>query len=80
MAMTSTKYKIVVEQHEDGFVAYPLGVAGCIVGQGDSADGSVKDLRSAIRFHIETFGKDAFQDDSFVLHAFITKIDVPNPH
>jgi predicted RNase H-like HicB family nuclease len=77
--MTSTKHKIVVEQHEDGFVAYPLGVVGCIVGQGDSADGAVKDLRSAIHFHIETFGKDAFQDDSSVLHAFLTEIDVSNP-
>jgi hypothetical protein len=36
--MTTAKYKIVVEQHEDGFVAYPLGFAGCVVGQGDSAD------------------------------------------
>jgi hypothetical protein len=53
---------------------------GCIVGQGDSADGAVKDLRSAIHFHIETFGKDAFEDDSSVLHAFLTEIDVPNPH
>ena len=67
--MTSTTYKIIIEP-----------IAGCVVGQGDSADVAVKDLRSAIRFHIETFGKDAFQDDSFVLHAFITKIDVPNPH
>ena len=68
--MTSTKYKLVVAQHEVGFVAYPLGVAGCIVGQGDSADVAVKDLRSAIQFHIETFGKDACEDDSSVMHFF----------
>ena len=37
-ATTSAKYEIVVEQHEDGFVAYPLGFAGCVVGQGDNAD------------------------------------------
>jgi len=30
--MSLTKYKIIVEQHEDGFVAYPLGFAGCVVG------------------------------------------------
>ena len=37
--------KILVEKHPDGYVAYPLGL---------------KDVRSAIAFHIETFGKDAF--------------------
>ncbi len=76
--MTSAKYKIVVEQHEDGFVAYPLGFAGCVVGQGDSADEAIADVQSAIRFHIETFGKDAFADDSPLLHAYVTETELVN--
>ena len=28
--------KIIVEKHPDGYVAYPLGVKGVVVGQGDS--------------------------------------------
>lgn len=29
--MPPTKFTIVVEQHEDGFIAYPLGIVGCVV-------------------------------------------------
>jgi predicted RNase H-like HicB family nuclease len=28
--------KIIVEKHADGYVAYPLGVRGAAVGQGES--------------------------------------------
>lgn len=62
---------MVVEQHPDGFVAYPLGLAGIVVGQGDTYDGALADVTSAIRFHIETFGPDASLSDSPVLAAFI---------
>lgn len=72
--MHSAKYKIIVEQHEDGFVAYPLGFAGSVTGQGDTADQAIAEAHSAIRFHIETFGKDALLDDSSPLNAFITDI------
>ena len=71
--MSATKYKIIIEQHEDGFVAYHLGFAGCVVGQGDTADEALADVQSAIRFHIETLGKDAFAEDSPLLHAFMTE-------
>ncbi len=49
--------KIVVEKHSDGYVAYPLGLArGAVVGQGDSYEAALADVRSAIAFHVETFG------------------------
>ena len=52
--------KVVVEKHPDGYVAYPLGLArGVIVGQGDSFEEVLADVRSAIAFHVETFGADA---------------------
>jgi len=50
--------KIVVERHPDGYVAYPLGMRGVVVGQGDTYDTALADCRSAIRFHIATFGPD----------------------
>lgn len=50
------RIKVVVEQHADGFVAYPLGVRGIVVGQGETAEEAVADVTSAIRFHVETFG------------------------
>ncbi len=49
--------KLVVEKHPDGYVAYPLGIEGVVVGEGDTFDEAVADVKSAIRFHIETFGQ-----------------------
>lgn len=48
--------KILVEKHPDGYVAYPLGMKGVVVGEGDTYDEALADVRSAIRFHVETFG------------------------
>jgi predicted RNase H-like HicB family nuclease len=66
-------WKIVVEKHEDGYVAYPLGLKGVVVGQGDSYEQALSDCQSAIRFHVETFGPDAVQGESQVLEAFIAE-------
>jgi predicted RNase H-like HicB family nuclease len=48
--------KFIVEQTPDGFIAYPLGVQGVVVGQGDTRETALEDARSALEFHIETFG------------------------
>ncbi len=50
------EFTIVVEKTSDGYVAYPLGLLGIVVGQGDSYEEALSDAKSAIRFHIETFG------------------------
>lgn len=65
--------KLVIERHSDGFVSYPLGLKGVVVGQGDTYEEALADVRSAINFHIETFGADAFESDSPVLEAFIAE-------
>jgi predicted RNase H-like HicB family nuclease len=69
--------KIIIEKHEDGYVAYPLGLKGVVVGEGDTYDEALADVQSAIRFHIESFGEDAFEsDESPVLEAFIVEVGV----
>ena len=50
-------FKIIVEKHSDGYVAYPLGMKGVVVGEGDSYEEALADVKSAIRFHMETFGE-----------------------
>ncbi len=50
------QFKIVVEKHEDGYVTYPLGLKGVVVGEGDTYEAALADVKSAIAFHIETFG------------------------
>ena len=68
--------KIVVEKHPDGYVAYPLGLKGVVVGQGDTYEDALSDVKSAIRFHIETFGDDVLEVDPPVLKAFVAETAV----
>ena len=57
------QYKIIVEKHPDGYVAYPLGIKGVVVGQGDTYEKALLDVKSAIQFHIESFGEDVLNVD-----------------
>ena len=63
--------KIIVEKHADGYVAYPLGLKGVVVGEGGSYEEALADVKSAIRFHIETFGGEVVPEDSPLLEAFV---------
>lgn len=53
---------MIVEKHPDGYVAYPLGLKGVVVGEGDSYEEALADATSALRFHMETFGPGALSD------------------
>jgi predicted RNase H-like HicB family nuclease len=70
--------KIVVEKHPDTYVAYPLGIKGVVVGQGDTYEAAVADLKSAPQLHKETFGPDAIEVDPPILEAFIAETGVPS--
>lgn len=70
------QFKIVVEKHPDGYVAYPLGLKGIVVGEGETYEEALADVKSAIRFHIETFGLDMLEVDSPVLEAFVAEAGV----
>ncbi len=67
--------KVIVEKHPDGYVAYPLGLKGAVVGQGDTYEEALADVRSAIQFHIDTFGPEVFEEDD-VLEAFLVESGV----
>lgn len=69
-----TKYfKVIVEKTPDGYVAYPLGIRGVVVGQGDTYEEALADVKSAIKFHIQTFGLDALEVDPPILEAFVAE-------
>lgn len=70
------QYKILIEKHPDGYVAYPLGLKGVVVGQGDTYEEAMSDIKSAIRFHIETFGKDVLDIDPPILEAFVAEAGI----
>jgi predicted RNase H-like HicB family nuclease len=69
-------YKIIVEKHPDGYVAYPLGIKGVIVGQGDTYEEALMNVTSAIKFHVETFGDDVIDIDPPIIEAFIAEAGV----
>jgi len=68
--------KVVVEKHPDGYIAYPLGLKVVVVGEGDTYEEALTDVKSAIRFHIETFGEDVIDVDSTVLEVFVAEAAV----
>jgi predicted RNase H-like HicB family nuclease len=66
-------FKVIVEKHSDGYVAYPLGIRGGVVGQGASYEEALADVTSAIRFHLETFGESEIENEPEILEAFVAE-------
>ena len=67
--------KVVVEHHADGYVAYPLGLKGVVVGQGDTYAEVLHDVELAIQFHVESFGEEVLDPDreSPVIEALVAE-------
>ncbi len=61
------QFKVIAEKHTDGYVAYPLEPKGVVIGQGNTYEETLVDVKSAIVFHIATFGSDVFENDGPVL-------------
>ena len=54
-------FKIIVERHKEGYIAYPLGLKGVVVGKDDTYEDAVADVTSAIEFHVETLGTETLE-------------------
>jgi len=70
------QFKIVVEKHLDGYVSYPLGFKGVVVGQGDTYEEALSNVKSAIHFHIETFGSKVMEMEPRIIEAFVAEAGV----
>ena len=68
--------KVLIEKHSDGYVAYPVGLKGVVVGQGDTYEEALADVKSAIRFHLDIFGPEQLEGDSPVLEIFVAEAAV----
>ena len=55
------QFKIIVEKHSDGYIAYPLGIKGVVLGEGDSYEEALADVKSALQFHFQTFGDEVVE-------------------
>jgi predicted RNase H-like HicB family nuclease len=74
------KIKIVVERHDDGYIAYPLqlrkGVA--IVGEGDTYEEALADVTSAIKFTLESSSEtEIFDVELPAVEVFVAELEVP---
>lgn len=67
--------KIVIEKYPEGYVAYPLGLKGVVVGEGNTYEEALEDVISAIKFHIETFGEEVFETDE-IMEMFVEEVVV----
>ncbi len=56
------QFKILIEKHSDGYVAYPIGLVGAVVGQGETYEEALSDVKSALACYIEIFGKEILGD------------------
>ena len=70
------RVKIVVEHVDDGYIAYPLGMKGVVVGQGDSYEEALRDVTSAMHAHVREFGIESLLDTSPASEAFIAEAEV----
>ncbi len=70
------QFKIIVEKYADSYVAYPLGLKGVVVGEGDTYEEALADVKSAVMFHIETFGLEVVDSGSPILEAFVAETGV----
>ncbi len=69
-------FKIIVEKHSDGYIAYPIGVRGIVVGEGDTYDAALSDVKSAIAAHIATFGAEVVEAEDPALEVFVAEASV----
>ena len=72
----TSRIKVVIEHTDDGYVAYPLGLKGVVVGQGDSYEQALADVTSAIAAHLKEFGPDIIAPGSGAVEVFIAEAEV----
>jgi predicted RNase H-like HicB family nuclease len=77
VAREQGRVKLIIERTEDGYVAYPLGLKGVVVAQGDTYEQALAEVRSAVRFHVETFGSQVLEEASEAQEVFIAETEVP---
>lgn len=70
------QFKFIIEHYVDGFVAYPLGFQGAVVGQGETHEAALADAKSAVKFHIKPFGIVAISTELPLINAFLAEVEI----
>ncbi len=75
-AAMQKQIKLIVEKHPDGYVAYPVVLKGVVVAEGDTYEEALAEIKSAVEFHIRTFGHDVLDDGETVQEVFVTEAGI----
>ena len=70
------RVKIIVQKSEEGYVAYPLGLKGVVVGDGDTFEETLENVKSAINFHLKTFGDEVLGQITAPEDIYIAEAEV----
>ena len=62
MLMSIEQTEIIIEKRPRGYVAYSLNLKCVIVEEGATREDSLADVKSAVKFHIESSGHEAFDN------------------
>lgn len=57
-------------------MAYPFGLKGAVVGEGDTYEEALADVKSVIGCYIEIFGKEIMEDESSAVENFFLEAEV----
>ena len=66
---------MIIEKHCNGYLAYPLGIKGAVVGEGDTYEEALADVKSAIRCYIEVFGKETMENESPAIETVLVEAE-----
>ena len=55
------RFKIIIQRTPERYAAYPIGLRGVVVSDGETFEGVLANVKQAITFHIETFGEDVLE-------------------
>ena len=70
------KLKIIISKEDDGYIAFPLGLKGIVIGEGNTYEEALEDVKSSIKFHIDTFGKEVLEEITIPSEAFIDEAEI----
>ncbi len=70
------RFKIIVQRSEEGYVAYPLGLKGVVVGDGDTFEEALENVKSAISFHIATFRDEVLEELAEPENIYVAEAEV----
>ena len=70
------RFKIIIQRSKEGYIAYPLGLKGVVVVDGETFEDALRNIQAAITFHVKTFGKEVLEDIADPQDVYLTETEV----